>query len=156
MTIRHTRWVLAGLLFLSTTINYIDRQAIGIVSVDIRREFRLNEQDYSHVLFFFFVAYALMYAGSGYLLDRLGTRRGFAAFITGWSIAQMLHGFAIGKWSLAAFRFFLGFTTGAGIGRLALASIELASAGAPQAEIGFFATLHEQDPVFAIKAVKQR
>jgi ACS family hexuronate transporter-like MFS transporter len=110
MTIRHMRWVLAGLLFLSTTINYIDRQAIGIVSVDIRREFHLNEQDYSHILFFFFVAYAFMYAGSGYLLDRLGTRRGFAAFITGWSIAQMLHGFAIGKWSLAAFRFLLGFT----------------------------------------------
>jgi MFS transporter, ACS family, hexuronate transporter len=102
------RWVIAFLLCLSTMINYLDRQAIGVVSVDIRREFSLNEQDYSHILTLFFLAYAIMYAGSGYIVDRLGTRRGFAVFISGWSIAQLLHGFAIGKWSLGTFRFLLG------------------------------------------------
>ena len=71
-----------------------------MVSVDIRREFSLNEQDYAQILTLFFLAYAIMYAGSGYIIDRLGTRRGFAVFISGWSIAQLLHGFAIGKWSL--------------------------------------------------------
>ena len=108
MKIPKLPWVIAFLLCLSTLINYLDRQAIGIVSVDIRREFGLNEQDYSYVLTFFFLAYAIMYAGSGYIIDRLGTRRGFAVFITGWSLAQMLHGFAIGKWSLGACRFLLG------------------------------------------------
>ncbi len=101
-------WVIAFLLFLSTAINYLDRQALGIVSVDIRNEFHLNVEDYSYILTFFFAAYAIMYAGSGYLLDRLGTKRGFAVFIGGWSIAQILHGFARGKWSLAGFRFLLG------------------------------------------------
>lgn len=91
-------------------LNYLDRLAIGIVSVEIRREFGLGERDYSYVLFFFFLAYSVMYAGSGWLLDRLGTRRGFAIFIAGWSIAQMLHGFAAGLVSLAACRFLLGLT----------------------------------------------
>ena len=49
-------WVIAGLLCLSTLLNYLDRQAIGVVSVDIRREFSLNEQDYSYILTFFFLA----------------------------------------------------------------------------------------------------
>ncbi|HEV2688483.1 MAG TPA: MFS transporter, partial [Bryobacteraceae bacterium] len=108
MKIPKLRWIIAFLLCLSTMINYLDRQAIGVVSVDIRREFSLNEQDYSHILTLFFLAYAIMYAGSGYIVDRLGTRRGFAVFISGWSIAQLLHGFAIGKWSLGTCRFLLG------------------------------------------------
>lgn len=110
MKIPHLKWVIAVMLFLSTMINYVDRNAIGVVSVEIRKEFGLNERDYSHVLTLFMLAYAVMYAGSGYIVDRLGTRRGFAVFITGWSIAQMLHWFTSGKWSLAAFRVLLGLT----------------------------------------------
>ena len=79
-----------------------------VVSVEIRREFSLTESDYARVLFFFFLAYSIMYAGSGWLLDKLGTRIGFAVFIAGWSAAQMLHGFAKGLFSLAACRFLLG------------------------------------------------
>ena len=108
MKIPKLRWWIAFLLCLSTLINYLDRQAIGVVSVDIRREFSLNEEDYSQILTLFFLAYAIMYAGSGYIVDRLGTRRGFALFISGWSISQLLHGFAVGKWSLASYRFLLG------------------------------------------------
>jgi ACS family hexuronate transporter-like MFS transporter len=104
------QWVIAFLLCLSTTINYLDRLAIGVVSVDIRHEFALNEQDYAHILTLFFLAYSIMYAGSGYIVDRLGTRKGFAVFVTGWSIAQLLHGFATGKWTLAGYRFLLGLT----------------------------------------------
>ena len=100
--------MIAGLLCLATAINYLDRQALGIVSLDIRREFGMNEQDYSYVLTFFFLAYAIMYAGSGYILDKMGTRRGFGIFIFFWSLAQMLHGFARGIWSLAGCRFLLG------------------------------------------------
>jgi ACS family hexuronate transporter-like MFS transporter len=54
------------------------------------------------------LAYAIMYAGSGYIVDRLGTKRGFATFIFSWSVAQMLHAFARGKWSLVGCRFLLG------------------------------------------------
>lgn len=108
MKIPKLRWVIAGMLCAATMINYADRLALAVVSVDVRREFGMNEQDYSHVVTLFMLAYAIMYAGSGYVIDRLGTRRGFATFITGWSISQMLHALARGKWSLAACRFALG------------------------------------------------
>src|SRR3954447_9352596 len=108
MKIPKLRWVLAAMLFLATMVNYVDRSALSVVSTDVRQEFRLTEQDYSHIVTLFLFAYAIMYSGSGYIVDRLGTKRGFAVFIAGWSIAQMLHGFAVGKWSLAGFRFMLG------------------------------------------------
>jgi MFS transporter, ACS family, hexuronate transporter len=102
------RWVIAVLLFLATMINYADRLALSVVSADLRREFAMSEQDYSYIVTGFLLAYAIMYAGSGYLVDRLGTRVGFAVFIFTWSIAAMLHGLARGKWSLGACRFLLG------------------------------------------------
>jgi ACS family hexuronate transporter-like MFS transporter len=102
------RWIVAAMLFLATAINYIDRTALSVVSVDVRREFGLDEQDYSHVVTLFLVAYSIMYAGSGYLVDRLGTKRGFAVFITGWSLSQIAHAFTTGKWSLGVCRFALG------------------------------------------------
>ena len=108
MKIPKLRWILAAMLFLATMINYVDRTTLSVVSVDIRREFHLGEQDYSHIVTLFLIAYAIMYAGSGYLVDRLGSKLGFAAFMASWSIAQILHAFAVGKWSLGAFRFMLG------------------------------------------------
>ena len=108
MKIPKMRWVIAALLFLATTLNYADRLALSVVSSDLRREFAMTEQDYSYILTAFLLAYAIMYAGSGYLVDRLGTRIGFSVFIFTWSVAAMLHGLARGKWSLGACRFLLG------------------------------------------------
>lgn len=108
MKIPRLRWIIAILLFLSTMINYADRLALSIVSRDLRAEFHMTEQDYSYVITAFFIAYAIMYAGSGYLVDRLGTRRGFAVFISTWSIAAVLHAVVVGRWSLTAVRFLLG------------------------------------------------
>jgi ACS family hexuronate transporter-like MFS transporter len=102
------RWIIAALLFLSTMINYADRLALSIVSRDLRAEFHMTEQAYSYVITFFFVAYAIMYAGSGYLVDRLGTRCGFALFVGTWSVAAMLHALVRGTWSLGWARFLLG------------------------------------------------
>src|SRR5581483_5535681 len=110
MKIPRLRWIIAAMLGGATLLNYLDRQALGIVSVEIRREFHLNEQDYATVIACFLVAYAIMYAGSGWVLDRLGTRRGFAVFMIGWSGAQMLHGLATGRATLSLFRFMLGFS----------------------------------------------
>ena len=81
MKIPHMRWVVAALLFLATAINYADRLALSVISTDLRREFSMTETDYSQVVSVFLIAYAVMYAFSGYIVDRLGTRRGFSVFI---------------------------------------------------------------------------
>lgn len=110
MKIPKLRWVIAAMLCAATMLNYADRLALAVVSVEVRREFSMDERDYAQVVSLFMLAYAIMYAGSGYIVDRLGTRRGFATFITGWSLAQMSHAMARGKWTLAASRFALGLT----------------------------------------------
>ena len=68
----------------------------------------MTEIDYSRILAGFFLAYAIMYAGSGYIVDRLGTKKSFSLFIGVWSLASMLHVFATGVWSFGACRFLLG------------------------------------------------
>lgn len=110
LKIPRLRWVIAIMLSFAALINYVDRQALAVVSLEVRSEFGMTEVDYSHLVVLFMVAYAIMYAGSGYLIDRLGTRRGFAVFIAGWSVAEMLHGLASGKWSLGVYRAMLGLT----------------------------------------------
>lgn len=108
MRIPNFRYVVAALLLLATMINYADRQALPVVSATIRSEFGMTEQDYGYVVFWFFLAYAIMYALSGPICDRLGTRRGFALFVSVWSIAAIGHAAAVGKWSLSMWRFLLG------------------------------------------------
>jgi MFS transporter, ACS family, aldohexuronate transporter len=102
------RWIIAGLLLVVTLINYVDRMAISVLVKNILGDFHLNENDYGQILFFFMIAYAVMYAGSGYIVDRLGTRLGMAFFVFFWSVCQVLHGFTVGKWSFTACRFGLG------------------------------------------------
>jgi MFS transporter, ACS family, hexuronate transporter len=108
MKLPHLRWLIFLLLAGVTMLNYIDRGTLAIVSVDVLQEFHLTETDYSELLALFLVAFAIMYSGSGYIMDRIGTRAGFALFIVGWSLAQMLHGLAAGKYSLAGCRVLLG------------------------------------------------
>ena len=81
MKIPRMLWVVTALLFLATALNYADRMVLSIVSLDIRKEFSFSPQDYSQVVAWFFVAYSIMYAGSGWIIDRLGTKRGFGLFI---------------------------------------------------------------------------
>jgi ACS family hexuronate transporter-like MFS transporter len=102
------RWFIAGMLLVVTLINYTDRLTMSVLVGDIRQSLHLSEIDYSQIVSFFLLAYAAMYAGSGYIVDRLGTRLGMAFFVGLWSICQMLHGLALGKWSFAACRFGLG------------------------------------------------
>ena len=101
-------WLIAGLLFFSTLINYTARLTLSVVVGNILHDFRMTERDYSQIVSLFLAAYAVMYAGSGYVVDRLGTRRGFALFVSVWSAAQMLTGIVVGKWTLAASQFGLG------------------------------------------------
>src|SRR5208282_1945491 len=96
------------MLFCSTLINYTARLTLSVVVGNVLREFSMTERDYAQVVSLFLAAYAVMYAGSGYVVDRLGTRRGFGLFVSVWSAFQVLTGFVLGKWSLAATQFGLG------------------------------------------------
>jgi MFS transporter, ACS family, hexuronate transporter len=108
MRIPHLRWWIAALLFLSTVINYIDRQTLSVLSPVLTRELHLSPIEYSNILTAFLAAYTVMYVGSGFLVDRWGTRISLSVFMVWWSVANMAHAFAQGVWSLGILRFLLG------------------------------------------------
>src|SRR5947208_13191146 len=85
------RWTICGLLFFASTINYVDRQVIGILKPTLQAEFGWSEIDYSDIVFAFQFAYAIGLLVSGRLMDRFGTRLGFAIVIVIWSLAAMAH-----------------------------------------------------------------
>ena len=85
------RWVVCGLLFLAATINYIDRQVIGILKPTLQQQFGWSELDYADIVFSFQFAYAIGLLLAGRFIDRVGTRIGFAAAVLVWSIAAMAH-----------------------------------------------------------------
>ena len=102
------RWWIIGLLCLATTINDIDRQAMSVAAPVITKEFKLSATDYSGILFWFLLAYAVMQAVAGKLFDRIGTKRGFTLSIIWWSFANMLTAFGSGVASFSFFRGLLG------------------------------------------------
>jgi ACS family hexuronate transporter-like MFS transporter len=85
------RWAICGLLFLAATINYIDRQVIGILKPTLQSEFGWSEIDYSDIVFSFQLAYAIGFIFAGRLMDRVGTKTGFALALTIWSAAAVAH-----------------------------------------------------------------
>ena len=104
----HLRWWIAGLLFLSSVINYVDRQVFSVLGPTLTAEFKLSPSDYANIGLAFQIPYTLMYVGSGFLVDRWGARKALAVFMVWWSVASMLHGFARSAFSLGFFRFLLG------------------------------------------------
>jgi len=102
------RWYIGGLLFLSTVINYIDRQTLSVLAPYIKTEFQWSNTDFAMLIIAFRVAYAGGQTISGRLLDRFGTRTGLTASVAFYSIAAMMTSLASGFGSLAAFRFLLG------------------------------------------------
>src|SRR4026207_625410 len=102
------RWVICALLFFAATINYIDRQVIGILKTTIHDEIGWSEVDYSWVVFSFQAAYAIGLLGVGRLIDRIGTRKGFSLAIIFWSLAAMAHALARSVFGFGVARFFLG------------------------------------------------
>ena len=85
------RWAICGLLFLAATINYIDRQVIGILKTTLQGEFGWSEIDYSDIVFSFQLAYAIGFIFAGRLMDRVGTKIGFGIALTVWSVAAVAH-----------------------------------------------------------------
>jgi MFS transporter, ACS family, hexuronate transporter len=104
---RH-RWVICALLFLATTINYIDRQVIGILKPTLEVEFGWSETDYANIVFAFQAAYALGLLLAGRLLDKIGVRWGYALAVAVWSVAAMLHAGARSVAGFMLMRFLLG------------------------------------------------
>ena len=102
------RWYVAFLLFLATTCNYVDRQALSVLAHTIQQELGLTTTMYSYITSSFLASYTVMYAVSGRLVDRLGTRRSFAIFVSGWSVADILHAFARSGMGFGVCRFLLG------------------------------------------------
>ncbi len=91
ISIGWSRWGICALLFFATTLNYIDRQIIGILKPELSKQLGWNEIDYSNIVFAFQVAYAIGYAGAGRLMDRMGVRRGYFLAVLFWSLAAMAH-----------------------------------------------------------------
>jgi ACS family hexuronate transporter-like MFS transporter len=85
------RWVICGLLFLAATINYVDRQVIGILKSTLQTQFGWSEIDYSDIVFSFQLAYAIGFIFAGRLMDRVGTKIGFSLALTIWSLAAVAH-----------------------------------------------------------------
>ncbi len=97
-----------SLAFWATVINYLDRQTLSVAAPVLREQFHMSNVEYSRVVTAFMLAYTIMNGVSGPLIDKLGTRIGYALCIGWWSAAAVLHAFARGALSLGVFRFLLG------------------------------------------------
>ena len=88
------RWIICGLLFVATTINYVDRQVLGILAPTLQRELQWTETDYGDIVSWFSFAYAFGFLIAGRVIDWIGVRRGMAAAVVAWSVAAIGHAFA--------------------------------------------------------------
>jgi ACS family hexuronate transporter-like MFS transporter len=102
------RWRICALLLFATTINYMDRQVLGVLAPDLQRQIGWNELEYGYIVTAFQAAYAIGLICAGAVIDRLGTRIGYALAITVWSIAAMSHALASTVLGFAIARFALG------------------------------------------------
>jgi len=108
-TIGRYRWTICGLLFFATTINYIDRQVLGILAPTLQREIGWSEAQYGAIVSWFTLAYAIGFLGAGRIMDRFGTRAGYGVSIVVWSLAAMSHAFARTAGGFSVARAALGF-----------------------------------------------
>src|SRR5262249_34002646 len=90
----HVRWTVCALLFFATTINYIDRQVLSILAKTLETKIGWANIQYGYITGAFQAAYAVGLLGAGRIMDRLGTRKGFAIAISVWSLAAVGHAFA--------------------------------------------------------------
>ncbi|MGC5743788.1 MFS transporter [Chryseobacterium sp. NFX27] len=87
------RWFMLSLVFLATTINYLDRQVMGLLKPVLEKEFSWDEKDYSYIVMAFTTTYAIGYLAMGRFIDRVGTKIGYAVSLIVWSLASIGHGF---------------------------------------------------------------
>ena len=104
----HYRWVVVGLLFAATVINYIDRQMIGVLKPTLSQDLGWSETDFANVIFWFQAAYAIGYLGFGRIVDIVGARLGYTVAFIIWQLAHIAHGGAMSVTQFAMARFGLG------------------------------------------------
>ena len=102
------RWTILALLFVVTTINYVDRQVLGILAPTLQRELSWSESQYGDVVSWFSLVYAFGFLLAGRWLDRVGVRRGFATAVVVWSLAAIGHALARTTAAFSAARALLG------------------------------------------------
>lgn len=106
--VRHLRWYIGGLLFLSTVVNYLDRQTLSVLAPYLKTEYAWTNTQFAFIIISFRVAYSLGQTGSGPLLDRIGTRLGLTLAVAWYSVIAMATSLATGLRSFCTFRFLLG------------------------------------------------
>ncbi|HEU5145763.1 MAG TPA: MFS transporter [Chryseosolibacter sp.] len=94
MKIKNYRWLIVALLFFATTINYLDRQIIGLLKPTLETEFSWSETDFAYIVMAFTAAYAIGLLSFGWLIDRIGTKAGYSWSVIIWSISGMFHALA--------------------------------------------------------------
>jgi MFS transporter, ACS family, hexuronate transporter len=102
------RWWIAGVLFASTVINYVDRQTLSLLAPYLKSQYQWSNSDYANLVIGFRVAYAIGQTVFGSMMDRLGTRRGLTLTVAWYSVVSVATSLARGFYSFAAFRFLLG------------------------------------------------
>jgi MFS transporter, ACS family, hexuronate transporter len=106
--IKNYRWVICALLFAATTINYLDRQVLGLLKPTLEKEFGWTESDFGHIVIAFQAAYGLSLLAFGSIIDKVGTKLGYIYSIVIWSIAAIGHAFAKSTFGFGVARVALG------------------------------------------------
>lgn len=94
MKIKNYRWLIVALLFFATTINYLDRQIIGLLKPTLEKEFSWSETDFAYIVMAFTAAYAIGLLFFGWLIDKIGTKAGYSWSVIIWSLSGMFHALA--------------------------------------------------------------
>jgi len=102
------RWTICTLVFFATTVNYLDRQVIGILKPVLESDIGIGEAEYGYIVSAFQFAYAIGMLLMGRVIDKLGTKLGYALAFIGWSLAAMAHALARGPFGFGVARAFLG------------------------------------------------
>ncbi len=96
------------MLFASTVINYVDRQTLSVLAPYLKLDYHWTNTDYANIVIAFRVAYSVGQTVFGWMMDRVGTRRGLTFTVVGYSLVSVLTSVANGFFSFAGFRFLLG------------------------------------------------
>lgn len=102
------RWKIAFMLCLASGLNYLDRNTLAILASTIQVDLGFSDVDYANITAAFVLSYTIMYGISGRIVDRIGTKKGYAMSVGGWSLVSMLHAFAHTVAQFSVIRFFLG------------------------------------------------
>jgi MFS transporter, ACS family, hexuronate transporter len=105
---KNYRWIIVSLLFFGTTINYLDRQIIGLLKPILEKEFQWSETDFAHIVMAFSAAYAFGLLFMGWFIDKVGTKIGYATSVVVWSVAGMMHAVAKTVFGFGFARLWLG------------------------------------------------